>query len=190
MSPDHRFASFTAEDSTIYVYDLQANSNTNSSSSQLVGGHSTTVLKSKFTHDSDYIISCDFEGLVGLWRTKDGGLITTYSGHLYPVWDLEPYSTLNLFATGSKDGTARLWSFDRMYPLRVYAGHQADVNCVRFHPNASYLATGSSDKTVRLWSVQSSEFVRLFSGHRGRVFALAFSPDGNYLASAGEDRKV
>lgn len=116
--------------------------------------------------------------------------VTSYSGHLYSVWDIELYSQLNLFCTASKDATARLWSFDRIYPLRIFAGHQSDVNSVKFHPNGAYLATGSSDKTVRLWSVSTGEFVRLFSGHRSRVYCLAFSPDGSYLASAGEDKKI
>jgi WD40 repeat protein len=116
--------------------------------------------------------------------------VCCYSGHTQPVWDVEPFSRLNLFATASRDATARLWSFDRVYPLRNYCGHHSDVNCVRFHPNGAYLATGSSDKTVRLWSVQSGEFVRVFPSHRSRVFSLAFSPDGNYIASSGEDRKI
>jgi WD40 repeat protein len=193
---------------------------------ELIGGHSGAVFKSKFTHDSKYLLSCGSDGLACLWDLgrldiqigeentqeseinsdekfeskirssffepyfSESSLACSYSGHLYPCWDIEIFSRLNLFSTSSKDATAKLWSFDRLYPLRVYCGHQSDVNCVKFHPNGSYLATGSSDKTVRLWSVQTSEFVRLFSGHRSRVFAVAFSPDGNYLASAGEDRKI
>ena len=160
---------------------------------ELIGGHSGVVFKSKFTHDSKYLISCGDDGQACLWnvnsesaaqqqqqnerqtlhdmetssseqdlfeikiRASTSGherstkLLPTcfYSAHLYPVWDVEPFSRLNLFATGSRDSTARLWSFDRVYPLRNYCGHHSDVNCVRFHPNGSYLATGSSDKTVR-----------------------------------------
>lgn len=169
---------------------------------ELTGGHSGPIFKSKFTHDSKYLVSCGSDGVACLWDLHTGvhvddfsyselqSLVCTYSGHLYPCWDVEIFSRLNLFATCSKDGTAKLWTFERVYPLRSYCGHQSDVNAVRFHPNGTYLATGSSDKTVRLWSAQTSEFVRLFSGHRSRVFALDFSPDGNYVASAGEDRKI
>lgn len=31
-------------------------------------------------------------------------------------------------ATGSHDKTAKLWSLDRKFPLRVFAGHFMDVN--------------------------------------------------------------
>ncbi len=208
LSPDCRLVSFSNENSSIFLYKLYENqykSKTVELESsdyfrEFIGGHSGAVLKTKFTHDSEYMLSCSDDGLVCLWsmknidnlpqQTSDSALICSYSGHLYSTWDVEVYSQLNLFSTCSKDCTARLWSFDNLYPLRVYCGHQSDVNCVKFHPNGSYLATGSSDKTVRLWSVQTSEFLRLFSGHRSRVFCVAFSPDGNYLASAGEDRKI
>ena len=140
---------------------------------ELIGGHSNVVFKSKFTHDSKYLLSCSADNTVCLWDVEatrpQNSLACSYSGHLYPVWDVEVFSQLNLFATGSKDGTARLWSFEHIYPLRIYCGHQSDVNALAFHPNGAYLATGSSDKTVRLWSVHTGEFVRLFSGHRSRV---------------------
>lgn len=116
--------------------------------------------------------------------------ICQYSGHLYSVWDLDVFSKLNIYATASRDNTARLWSFDRLFPLRVYCGHNADVDCVAFHPNGSYLATGSSDTTIRLWSIQSAECLRLFVGHQSRIICLNFSPDGKYLASGSEDKVV
>lgn len=41
-------------------------------------------------------------------------------------------SVFNLYiATGSHDRTAKLWSLDRTFPLRIFAGHFLDVN-VRF----------------------------------------------------------
>lgn len=207
MSPDCQLLSCTNENSSIYLYDLSTGTKSSSGNhhhhyhpndkqvnyyQELSGGHCGAVFKSKFTHDSKHLLSCGYDGLACLWDVQSSSVVCsyTYSGHLYPVWDVELFSRLNLFLTGSKDGTARLWSFDRIYPLRVYCGHQSDVNCVQFHPNGLYMATGSSDKTVRLWSVQTCEFVRLFSGHRSRIFSLAFSPDGNYLASAGEDKKI
>ena len=93
-------------------------------------------------------LSCGADNVACLWdvnKPRASRHVVSYSGHLYPVWDLEAYSRLNLFATASKDGTSRLWSFDHIYPLRIYCGHQSDVNCVRFHPNGAYLATGKTN---------------------------------------------
>lgn len=48
-------------------------------------------------------------------------------GHNNPIWDLD-VSALNLYvATGSQDKTARLWTLDKTYPLRLYVGHHNSV---------------------------------------------------------------
>jgi len=54
--------------------------------------------------------------------------LSDYSGHSYPIWCMDT-SVFNLYtATGSHDRTAKLWSLDRTFPLRIYAGHFLDVN--------------------------------------------------------------
>ncbi|VAI20161.1 unnamed protein product [Triticum turgidum subsp. durum] len=94
------------------------------------------------------------------------------------------------FASASHDRTARIWSMDKIQPLRIMAGHLADVDCVQWHVNCNYIATGSSDKTVRLWDVQTGECIRMFIGHRSMVLSLAMSPDGRYMASGDEDGTI
>lgn len=49
-------------------------------------------------------------------------------GHNYPIWAVD-VSPLGVYiATGSHDKTARLWSLERNYPLRIFAGHVQDVD--------------------------------------------------------------
>lgn len=49
-------------------------------------------------------------------------------GHNSPIWALD-VSALNMYvATGSRDKTARLWTLDKTYPLRLYVGHYSCVN--------------------------------------------------------------
>ncbi|CAL5358855.1 unnamed protein product [Camellia sinensis] len=124
----------------------------------------------------------------------DGGKrsYTLFRGHSGPVYSasFSPFGDFLLssssdstsplghyFASASHDRTARIWSVDRIQPLRIMAGHLSDVD-------------GSSDKTVRLWDVQSGECVRIFIGHRSMVLSLAMSPDGRYMASGDEDGTI
>jgi WD40 repeat protein len=223
ISPSISYIAGSNENSTIYLQKLKVidkidddlhdsnmlNSkmlfNNNNNFHELIGGHSKSVYKTKFTHDSKYLLSAGADSTVCLWDVEKESLnvgniinhknvcsplVCTYSGHMYPIWDIDVFSNLNLFITASKDKTARLWSFDRLYPLRVYASHQSDVDCVAFHPNGAYLATGSSDRTIRFWSVHSGDCLRLFSRHNGSIYSVCFSPDGQYLASAGEDQVI
>ncbi|CAL5435026.1 unnamed protein product [Camellia sinensis] len=92
----------------------------------------------------------------------------------YPLHQIQQFSPLgHYFASASHDRTARVWSVDRIQPLRIMAGHLSDVD-------------GYSDKTVRLWDVQSGECVRIFIGHRSVVLSSAMSPDGRYMTSGDE----
>ncbi|THF96491.1 hypothetical protein TEA_022551 [Camellia sinensis var. sinensis] len=109
----------------------------------------------------------------------------------YPFHQIQQFSPLgHYFASASHDRTARIWSVDRIQPLRIMAEHLSDVDCIRWHSNCNYIATGYSDKTVRLWDVQSGECVRIFIGHRSVVLSLAMSPDGRYMASGDEDGTI
>ena len=85
------------------------------------------------------------------------------------------------------DRTSRLWSTDRVHPLRLFVGHHDDVTVVRFHPNCHYVATGSSDRSVRLWDVSVGHSVRALVGHQAEVTALTFDAEGRYVYSGAAD---
>ena len=55
-------------------------------------------------------------------------------------------------ATGSDDGTVRLWNADTGRPIGApLIGHTGGVNSVAFSPDGRRLATGGDDGTVRFW---------------------------------------
>jgi len=96
-------------------------------------------------------------------------------------------------ATGSSDGTVRLWNVSGLaHPtlwatLRDYTG---PVDTVAFSPDGRVLASASSANTV-LWEVAdlSSPMASLV-GRTGGVGAVAFSPDGRILATRSGDRSI
>ncbi|MDD4163419.1 MAG: hypothetical protein PHW87_13170, partial [Methanothrix sp.] len=65
-------------------------------------------------------------------------------------------------ATGSGDGTARLWDVE---PGKELQRLEDDgwVNALAFSPDASRLATASDDKTARLWDVETAKSCRGWS---------------------------
>jgi tetratricopeptide (TPR) repeat protein len=88
-------------------------------------------------------------------------------------------------ATGSADGTARLWDVDSGKELAVLR-HGEQVWTVAFSPYGRRLATGGYDGTARLWDADSGRELAVLR-HGGPVYAVVFGPYGMRLATGSED---
>ena len=93
-------------------------------------------------------------------------------------------------ASGSEDGTMRLWETASGRQLRVLAGHGDTVSSVAFSPDGRTIASGSEDGTMRLWETASGRQLRVLAGHGDTVSSVAFSPDGRTIASGSDDDTV
>ena len=87
-------------------------------------------------------------------------------------------------ASGSGDGTVKLWNASTRDHIATLEGHTRTVTSVSFSPDGTTFASGSYDGKVKLWSVSTKENIATLSGHTA-VASVAFSPDGTTLASGG-----
>jgi WD40 repeat protein len=93
-------------------------------------------------------------------------------------------------ATGSADGSVRLWSAPKGAPGRVLSSNgMGAVNAVAFSPDGKQIAAAGADKIIRLWDA-SGKLVRKIEGSPEEVLALAFSPHASLIASAGKDQTI
>ncbi len=86
-------------------------------------------------------------------------------------------------ASGSADGTVKLWAVPSGLELYSLAGHNSGVTSVAFSPDGNTLASGSADYSVKLWDVKGRREYSSLLGHTGIIVSVAFSPDGRTLAS-------
>ncbi len=115
----------------------------------------------------------------------------TLSGHTDIVWYAVFSPDGKLIATGSEDGTAKIWEAVTGKELfTVQASTWRGVNSIAFSPDGKLFATADADKTARVWDVASGSEILTLNGHSDRVQSVAFSPDGTRLATTSNDGTI
>jgi sugar lactone lactonase YvrE len=100
--------------------------------------------------------------------------------------------------SGSRDKTAKLWSFATGELQKTLEDHIDEVNCVAFAADGTTFATSSSDRTVKVYQLRTTANGRVgrvslqltLEGHSDEVWSLAISPDNRTLASGSRDGTV
>ncbi|KAG5459012.1 MAG: quinon protein alcohol dehydrogenase-like superfamily [Olpidium bornovanus] len=95
-----------------------------------------------------------------------------------------------IFATGSQDKTAKIWTVADCKLLGTCTGHKRGVWSLQFSPVDQCLATASGDKTVKLWSVADFTCLKTFEGHTNTVLKVHFLTSGMQLVSSASDGLV
>ena len=91
---------------------------------KVLWGHCGPAYSTRVLADSSGLLSYSEDMSIRYWDLGSFTNTVRYQGHAYPVWDLDISPHSLYFASGSHDRTARLWSFDRTYPLRIYGTWQ------------------------------------------------------------------
>lgn len=100
----------------------------------------------------------------------------TLQSHSAVVTTVALHPVYTMAASGSEDGTIKLWDHESGEYIRTFRGHTNVVTCVDFSPRGAYLASTSTDLSIKIWDVKEFTCVRTLRGHDHTISAVRFVP--------------
>jgi len=135
------------------------------------------------SQSGQYWAAAGRRGEVRLWRGVGQTLHRVWQAHTDIATALAFSPDERLLASGSTDGSVKLWDVESGAAL--WSGGHSGAICLAIASDGGLLASGGLDATFRLWDPKLGTLIQEVP-HPGPVSALAWSPDGHLLAT-GDD---
>ena len=150
----------------------------------------------EWSPDGRWIATAKDTPRILIWDARTGRLEHTLFGHRSDIVAADWSADSRRLATGSTDGTARVWEIGAQGTrevLTISAQERGGGLWVAFSPRGKRLMTGAQDiSAVKVWDVTrngDAEWANL-PADDGNLGGVAFTPDGGRVASGNADGSV
>lgn len=133
---------------------------------------------------------------VVMWDVPTKKVIQHIGGHDKPITAVAYSSDGKLLATGSENGTIKIYQMPRGIELRHFKAHNGVIHSIDFSPDGTILATGAREKPVlKLWDAKTGvpldesrpwfevegKEIYVEEYFKGEIRSVEISPDGKKL---------
>lgn len=185
FSPDNSMLLSGGEDRTVLIWDVQDQVRMTT-----LRGHNAWVTAVAWSEDGKTVASGDAGKNIILWDMETQKEQTKIRGHENTInaLDFSPAETPvygKCLASGSADGTIRLWNpIDGSELATLASGYIEAVKAVAFSEDNTHLASAAINGTVDVWSLKTHQELTTFSEAQGDLTqAVTLSDNAQFLAS-------
>jgi len=120
----------------------------------------------------------------------DANIQRTLTGHSHKVHNISISSDGQILASGSWDGTVKLWNINDGSLIFTLPSQPAEVLAMALSPDGQIIATSIGlENTIKLWDANNGNLLNTLT-HTSYIRGLAFSPNGQILASGSNDHTI
>src|SRR5438309_1229698 len=102
-----------------------------------------------------------------------GEVFHVHGGHVAAVSSIALSASGEVLASGSRDGTVRIWDLHTGRLLHSLVGHTVALSA-----SGEIVASGLGDTTVKIWDARTGQFRRSLENHTDYVSSVALSASG------------
>ncbi|RLO11845.1 hypothetical protein DYB28_013457, partial [Aphanomyces astaci] len=115
----------------------------------------STVFRRILYHpDESQMLTCGSDRRVTYYDSYDGEAIRILEeaadGEMLAL-DIERSG--NIFVTGGRDSTLKVWHYDNGEPIGVGKGHSEAINAVKISPERKHIVTVGSEGAIMIWEM-------------------------------------
>lgn len=93
-------------------------------------------------------------------------------------------------ATGSYDGTVRIWDPESGSLVHTLEGPSKEIEWILWHPKGHAILAGSADTMAWMWWAPTGKLMQIFAGHAQSVTCGCWGLGGKIVCTGSEDRGV
>lgn len=199
FDPTGKYLYATAENRSIYRWDLAAAAKDPKLKPAAFSGHESWMFDLAVTADGQTLITAGGDDHLIWWpaTAEAPAPIRKVKAHEGWIRSIALSPDGKLLASGGNDRIVRLWNVADGAKVAELKAAERDVYSVAFHPGGEWLLAGDLDGKIHQWSIADGKLVRSIDAgplhefekgqqvHYGGVRALDVSPDGKWIIGGG-----